>query len=127
MRKGECTYDDFLRAFAMLRRMGPLQGVMKMIPGLGQQLGDLDVDESQLTRVEAVVHSMTPRERALPHVIDGKRRQRIARGSGTTVEQVNQLLEARKAMEKMMGQLGKGKLPALPGMAGVPAAGGPVR
>jgi signal recognition particle subunit SRP54 len=98
----------------MLRRMGPLQGIIKMIPGLGSQLGDVDVDEKQLGRVEAIVLSMTPLERAKPVVIDGKRRQRIARGSGSTVEQVNQLLEARKQMEKMMKQMGRGKMPALP-------------
>jgi signal recognition particle subunit SRP54 len=73
----------------------------------------VDVDEGKLKRVEAMVLSMTPKERAVPHVIDGKRRQRIARGSGSTVEQVNQLLEARKQMEKMMKQVGKGKMPAL--------------
>jgi signal recognition particle subunit SRP54 len=93
----------------MLKRMGPFQGVLKLIPGLGKQLGDVDVDEKQLGRVEAIVLSMTPRERSLPHVIDGSRRQRIARGSGTTVQQVNQLLLARKEMEKVMKQMGKGK------------------
>ena len=114
MRAGQFTFDDFLKAYKMLRRMGPLQGVLKMIPGLGKQLGDVDVDEQQLGRVEAIVLSMTPQERRTPIVIDGKRRQRIARGSGTTVEQVNQLLEARKQMEKMMKQMGRGKMPALP-------------
>jgi len=113
LRAGQFTFDDFLRAFKMLKRMGPLQGVLKMLPGMGQQLGDLDVDDSQMARVEAIVLSMTPRERALPHVIDGSRRQRIARGSGTTVEQVNQLLIARKEMERLMKQMGKGKMPDL--------------
>jgi signal recognition particle subunit SRP54 len=83
---------------------------------MGKQLGDIDVDDRQLARVEAIVLSMTPRERALPHVIDGSRRQRIARGSGTTVQQVNQLLEARKQMEKLMKQMGKGKMPDLAAM-----------
>ncbi|MBV8396846.1 MAG: signal recognition particle protein [Actinobacteria bacterium] len=122
MRKGQFTFDDFLRSFAMLRRMGPLQGVLKMIPGLGQQLDGLDIDENRLKRVEAIVHSMTPEERAIPHLIDGRRRQRIARGSGTTVEQVNQLLEGRKMMERMLKQMGKGKLPSLPGMPGTAPA-----
>ena len=124
LRKGQFTFDDFLRSAAMLRRMGPLQGVLKMIPGLGSQLGNVDVNEGQMGRIEAIVHSMTPHERAVPHVIDGQRRQRIARGSGTTVEQVNQLLEGRKMMEKMMKQMGQGKMPALPGL---PATGGPAR
>jgi signal recognition particle subunit SRP54 len=116
MMQGEFTFDDFLRSYKMLRRMGPLQGVLKMIPGLGKQLEGMDdVDERQLARVEGIVLSMTPQERRLPHVIDGSRRKRIAAGSGTTVEQVNQLLEARKQMAKMMKQLGKGKMPALPG------------
>jgi len=111
LREGRFTFDDFLRAQKMLRRMGPLQGVLKLIPGLGKQLGDLDVDERQLARVEAIVLSMTPRERAVPHLIDGSRRTRIASGSGTTVEQVNQLLAARKEMERLMKQMGKGKMP----------------
>jgi signal recognition particle subunit SRP54 len=114
--QGEFTFDDFLRSYKMLRRMGPLQGIIKMIPGLGKQLEGLDdVDDRQLARVEAIVLSMTPKERRFPHVIDGSRRKRIAAGSGTTVEQVNQLLEGRKQMAKMMKQLGKGKMPALPG------------
>ena len=111
---GQFTFDDFLKAYKMLRRMGPLQGILKMIPGMKDQLGDVDVDENQLGRVEAIVLSMTPQERRSPIVIDGKRRIRIANGSGATVEQVNQLLEARKQMEKMMKQMGRGKTPALP-------------
>jgi signal recognition particle subunit SRP54 len=96
-----------------------------MIPGMGKQLEGLDdVDERQMARVEAIVLSMTPHERRLPHVIDGSRRKRIAAGSGTTVEQVNQLLLARKQMAKMMKQVGKGKMPALPGMPGAPQAQG---
>jgi signal recognition particle subunit SRP54 len=122
--QGEFTFDDFLRSYKMLRRMGPLQGVLKLIPGLGSQLEGLgEVDERQLARVEAIVLSMTPQERRFPHVIDGSRRQRIAKGSGTTVQDVNKLLEARKQMAKAMKQLGKGKLPALPGM--VPGQNGP--
>jgi signal recognition particle subunit SRP54 len=123
--KGEFSFDDFLRSYKMLRRMGPLQGVLKMIPGLGSQLEGMEnVDERQLARVEAIVLSMTPQERRFPHVIDGSRRQRIAKGSGTTVQQVNQLLEARKQMAKMVKQLGKGKMPALPGQ---PVQNGPAR
>jgi signal recognition particle subunit SRP54 len=124
MLQGEFTFDDFLKSYKMIRRMGPLQGVLKLIPGIGNQLEGLDqVDEKQLARVEAIVLSMTPRERAVPHSIDGSRRQRIARGSGTSVEQVNQLLEARKQMAKMMKQLKSGKMPALGGLE-PPAANG---
>ncbi len=126
MRKGEFSFDDFLTSYKMLRRMGPLKGVISLIPGLGKQLDGLeDVDERHLARVEAIVLSMTPQERAMPHVIDGKRRRRIAAGSGTDVQQVNQLLEARKQMAAIMKQVGKGKLPALPGLS--EANGGPPR
>jgi signal recognition particle subunit SRP54 len=115
MRAGIFTFDDFLSAQKMLKKMGPLQGVIKMIPGLGNQLKDVDIDERQLARVEAIVLSMTPKERSMPHLIDGSRRQRIAAGSGQTIQDVNKLLSARKQMEKMMKQMGKGKMPTLPG------------
>jgi len=118
MLAGEFTFDDFLSSSRMMRKMGPLQGVLSMVPGLGKQLRDVDVDEGELDRAEAIILSMTPGERRRPDLIDGSRRQRIARGSGTSVQQVNQLLNARKQMAKMMKQLGKGKMPALPGMAG---------
>src|SRR5215210_159841 len=125
IRAGQFTFDDFLAAQKMLKRMGPLQGVLKLIPGLGSQLKDVDIDERQLARVEAIVLSMTPQERRTPHLINGSRRQRIARGSGTTVQQVNQLLSARKEMEKMMKQMGKGKMPGLP--AELTGQAGPTR
>ena len=115
MRAGEFTFDDFLTSYRMLRKMGPLQGVLKLVPGLGKQMQGLDVDEGQLARVEAIVLSMTPHERATPHVISMQRRRRIAAGSGTTIEEVNKLMAARKQMAKMMKQMGKGKMPALPG------------
>jgi signal recognition particle subunit SRP54 len=118
LRAGHFTFDDFLQAQKMLKRMGPLQGVLKMIPGVGNQFRDVDVDEGKLKRVEAIVLSMTPQERRMPHLIDGSRRRRIAAGSGTTVQEVNQLLGARKQMEKMMKQLGKGKMPALSAFGG---------
>jgi signal recognition particle subunit SRP54 len=121
MMAGEFSFDDFLKSYKMLRRMGPLQGVLKMIPGLGKQLDGLEqVDEKQLARVEAMILSMTPHERRVPHVIDGSRRKRIGAGSGTTVEQVNQLIDARRQMAKMMKMMGSGKMPSLPGM---PTAG----
>ena len=114
MMAGEIDFEDFLTSYRMMRRMGSFKSLMSMIPGMGNQLKDVDVDERELGRVEAMILSMTPRERRLPHVIDGSRRQRIARGSGTTVQQVNQLLNARKQMQKMMKQMTKGKMPSLP-------------
>jgi signal recognition particle subunit SRP54 len=120
LRAGEFTFDDFLSSYRMLRKMGPLQGVLKLVPGLGKQLQGLDVDEGQLARVEAIVLSMTPHERAMPHVINTQRRRRIAAGSGTSLDEVNKLMAARKQMAKMMKQVGKGKMPTLPGMPGPP-------
>jgi signal recognition particle subunit SRP54 len=116
LRAGEFTFDDFLASYRMLRRMGPLQGVLKLVPGLGRQLQGLDLDEKQLARVEAIVLSMTPQERRMPHIVSMQRRRRIAAGSGTSLDEVNKLVAARKQMAKMMKQIGKGKLPALPGM-----------
>ena len=129
MLQGQFSFDDFLRSYKMLRRMGPLQGVLKLVPGLGKQLEGLDdVDEKQLARVEAIILSMTPAERARPAILDGSRRQRVARGSGTSVEEVNRLLEARKQMEKLMKGMSRGKLPDLGSLAGgVPADGVPQR
>jgi signal recognition particle subunit SRP54 len=118
MMAGEMNFDDFLASYRMMQKMGSMKSLISMLPGVGKELKDVDVDEQQLRRVEAMILSMTPRERKLPHVIDGSRRQRIASGSGTTVQQVNQLLNARKQMQKMMKQLSKGKMPALPGLAG---------
>ena len=114
MRNGEFTFDDFLQSYRMLRRMGPVKGILKLLPGVGQQLDGIDIDEKQMARVEAMVLSMTPHERRLPHVINGPRRRRIAAGSGTTIDDVNKLLAARKQMQKMMKQMGKGKMPVLP-------------
>jgi signal recognition particle subunit SRP54 len=114
---GQLTFDDFLASYRMMRRMGPLKSVLSLIPGLGRELEGMDMDERELARMEAIILSMTPKERRMPHIIDGSRRRRIARGSGTTVQQVNQLLAARKQMEKVMKQMSKGKMPALPGLA----------
>jgi signal recognition particle subunit SRP54 len=126
MMKGQFTFDDFLKSYKMLRRMGPIQGVLKMIPGLGKQLEGMDeVDEKQMGRVEAIILSMTPQERGLPKVIDGSRRLRIANGSGTTVEEVNRLLDARKQMEKLMKGMSKGKMPDLGALAGQAPAAAP--
>jgi signal recognition particle subunit SRP54 len=113
LRQGHFTFDDFLQAYKMMRKMGPVRNIVSMIPGMGKQLQGVNVDEGQLGRVEAIVLSMTAEERSRPEIINGSRRARIAAGSGTSVQQVNQLLGARKQMEKMMKQFGKGKMPNL--------------
>ena len=118
IRKGQMTFDDFLQQMKQLRRMGPLSGILKMMPGVGQQLGNLDVDERELDRLQAIITSMTPEERANPSIINGSRRRRIARGSGTTVQAVNQLIKQFGQMQKVMKQLQQGKMPNLQQLAG---------
>jgi signal recognition particle subunit SRP54 len=117
LRAGQFTFDDFLQSYRMMRRMGPLKSIVGMIPGLGKQMQGVNVDDRELSRVEAIVLSMTAEERRRPEIISGSRRARIARGSGTTVQQVNQLLAARKQMQKVVKQLGRGKMPNLQSLA----------
>jgi signal recognition particle subunit SRP54 len=134
MMAGEFSFDDLLTSYRMLKRMGSVKSVLGLMPGIGKQLQGLEINEKDMARVEAIVLSMTPRERRMPHLIDLSRRRRIAAGSGTTLEQVNQLMSARKQMQKLMKGMSKGKMPALPpGMApggngaasGAPGLGGP--
>jgi signal recognition particle subunit SRP54 len=89
-----------------------------MMPGVGQQLGSLNVDEKELDRLEAIILSMTPEERADPKIIDGSRRRRIARGSGTSVQAVSQLVKQFSQMKKLMKQVAAGKMPSLQQLAG---------
>jgi signal recognition particle subunit SRP54 len=94
--------------------MGPLQSLLGMLPGFGgQQLKNMKVDERELDRIEAIMLSMTPEERRRPELIKGSRRLRIARGSGTTVQQVNQLVKQFGQMQKVMKQIGRGRMPDL--------------
>lgn len=124
MRKAEFTLDDFLDQLRQIRKMGPLEDLLKMIPGMGQKLKGIQIDERQLVRVEAIIQSMTPKERQDPSVINFSRRKRIAAGSGTTVTDVNRLLKQFEEMKKMMKQMtqaaqgrgkgkGKGKRPKM--------------
>ena len=105
------TLEDFLQQMRQVRKMGPLSGLIGMIPGMGamKQMKDAQVDEGQLDRVEAIILSMTPLERANPAIIKGSRRKRIADGSGTQVRQVNQLIKQFDQMRKLMRQMVSGK------------------
>ncbi|MBA2794548.1 MAG: signal recognition particle protein [Thermoleophilaceae bacterium] len=118
IKKNQFTLDDFLEQMQQVRSMGPLQGLLKMIPGMGQQLQGLSVDDRELDRLQAIITSMTAAERANPKIIDGSRRRRIARGSGTNVQAVSQLVKQFAQMQKMMRQLSQGKMPNLQGLAG---------
>jgi len=96
----------------MVRRMGPLSSVLGMIPGLaGHQLKNMKVDERELDRLQAIILAMTPGERRRPEIINGSRRLRIARGSGTNVQQVNRLIKQFGQTRKLMRQVGRGKVP----------------
>jgi signal recognition particle subunit SRP54 len=118
IRKDQFTLDDFLEQMKQVRNMGPLGNLLKMMPGVGSQLGALNVDEKELDRLEAIILSMTPAERANPKLIDGSRRRRIARGSGTNVQAVGQLVKQFAQMRKLMKQVAGGKMPDLQQLAG---------
>jgi signal recognition particle subunit SRP54 len=112
LRRNEFGLDDFLDQLKMVRKMGPLTSILGMIPGLaGHQLQNMKVDERELDRIQAIILSMTPEERRRPELIKGSRRLRIARGSGTNVQQVNKLVKQFGQMRKMMRQVGRGKMP----------------
>jgi signal recognition particle subunit SRP54 len=114
LRRNEFTLEDFLKQLKTLRKMGPLQSILGMLPGLsGQQLSQMKVDEREIDRVEAIVLSMTLEERRRPELIKGSRRLRIAKGSGTSVQQVNQLVKQFDQMRKLMRQIGRGNMPDL--------------
>jgi signal recognition particle subunit SRP54 len=112
---GKFDFEDFLRQMRMIKRMGPLSGLLGMIPGLGSQLRDVEIDDRQLGRVEAMVTSMTARERRNPKLLSNQSRvRRIARGSGTTQKDVQMLVKQFGEMQKMMKQMGKGGVPKMP-------------
>ena len=117
LRSNEFTLEDFRDQLKMIRKMGPLESIMGMLPGMGniKALADNKPDDKQMSRVEAIINSMTPDERRKQHIINGSRRKRIARGSGTSVEEVNRLLKQFVQMQKMLKQLG--------GMAGLAGGG----
>jgi signal recognition particle subunit SRP54 len=112
---GKFDFEDFLRQMRMIKKMGPLSGLLGMIPGLGNQLKDVEIDDRQLNRVEAMVTSMTARERRNPKLLSNPSRvRRIARGSGTTQKDVQMLVKQFGEMQKMMKQMGKGGVPKMP-------------
>jgi signal recognition particle subunit SRP54 len=118
IRKQQFTLDDFLDQMHQIRKMGPLTSLLKMMPGVGSQLGGLKVDDRDLDRLQAIITSMTPEERRNPAILNGSRRRRIALGSGTNVQAVNQLVKQFGQMQKMMRSLSQGKMPNLQQLAG---------
>jgi len=134
--EGEFTLDDFLEQLQQLKKMGPLSSVLGMLPGMPKEMKDAEVDDDSLKPIEAIIHSMTPEERARPQIINGSRRTRIARGSGTQVSDVNRLVKQFGEMQKMMKRFGMagskkkgrralaGLTGQMPDLAGLPGLGG---
>ena len=116
---GEFGLADFLQQMQMVRKMGPLSKIFGMLPGMGEMKDQLNnIDEKEVDRIEAIIHSMTPAERDNPKIIDGSRRARIAKGSGTQVSDVNNLVNRFFEARKMMTAMASGKMPGMPGLPG---------
>jgi signal recognition particle subunit SRP54 len=113
LRKQEFGLDDFLDQMRQIRKLGPLQSLLGMIPGLGQEMRGVKVDEKEFDRLQAIILSMTPQERRHPELIKGSRRLRIAQGSGTNVQAVKQLIKQFEQMRKVMRQVSSGRMPDL--------------
>ena len=107
LRKNKFDFDDFLKQIKLIKKMGSLSSLLGMIPGISSQIKNAQVDDKALVKVEAIIHSMTKEERSLPKVLNGSRRKRIARGSGTSVQDVNRLIKQFGEMQKMMSALNK--------------------
>ncbi|MBU0983656.1 MAG: signal recognition particle protein, partial [candidate division Zixibacteria bacterium] len=112
--KAKFDFEDFLEQMAQLKKMGPLESVIGMIPGMGKQLKGIKFDEREIERTAAIIKSMTAQERRNPQMIDGSRKKRIAAGSGSSVQMVNQLLKQFFNMQKMFSKFNKKKLKGLP-------------
>src|SRR4051812_15519050 len=124
LQSGDFTLDDFLEQMQQVRKMGSMSKMLGMLPGMGQFREQLDnFDEREIDRIQAIIQSMTPTERANPKMIDGSRRARIARGSGRQVSDVNSLVDRFFEARKMMQQFAKGAMPGLPGMPGMAGGG----
>ncbi len=125
LQQGQFTLDDFLDQMQQVKKMGPLSGLIGMIPGLPKEVRSADIDDSMMGPIEAVIRSMTPEERRNPSIINGSRRARIARGSGTTVQEVNNLLDRFKQMQTYMRQMAS--MSGVMGRAARRATSGPKR
>jgi signal recognition particle subunit SRP54 len=123
---GQFTLEDFLSQLRQVKKMGSLGGLMKLMPGMSKDMREAagQIDDGEVAKVEAIVCSMTPAEKNDTAVIDGSRRSRIARGSGTSIQDVNTLLKQFKEMQKMMKGMASGNMPNIPGMGAMPGMGG---
>jgi signal recognition particle subunit SRP54 len=108
--EGRFTFENFLDAMQQMKKMGPLQGIIGMLPGVPKELKQANIDDKELDRVEGIIRSMTPAERIDPSIINGSRRLRIANGSGSTTAQVNLLLKQFNEMQRQMAAMGLGRV-----------------
>jgi signal recognition particle subunit SRP54 len=109
MAKNQFDFNDFLTQIAQIKKMGNLKDLVSMIPGVGKVIKDVDLDGDSFKSVEAIIYSMTPKERTNPEMLNGSRRIRIAKGSGTNIQEVNNLLKRFEEMKKMMKTMMKQK------------------
>ena len=107
LRKNKFDFDDFLKQIKAIKKMGSLSSIIGMIPGIGSQIKNASIDERALIKVEAIINSMTLEERSVPKILNGSRRKRIAKGSGTSIQDVNRLIKQFNEMQRMIGQLSK--------------------
>ena len=122
LKKAEFDFNDFLDQMNQIKKMGGMASIMSMMPGMPQMKGDMDIDDSAMDRVEAIILSMTKQERANPSILNPSRKQRIARGAGVSIQEVNRIVKQFDQMKKMMkqlpGMMGGGKRRGLGGMFG---------
>ena len=114
--RNQFDFNDFLAQIEQIKKMGNIKDLLGMIPGVGKAVKDMDIDDNAFKSVEAIIRSMTPKERANPDIINNSRKERIARGSGTTLQEVNKLMKQFEQIRKTMKSVAGGKFPGLPGM-----------
>lgn len=122
IKRSEFNYDDFLEQLNVIRKMGSIRDLLGMIPGMDKAMRNVQIDDNAFSKIESIIFSMTKQERAQPKILNGSRRLRIAKGSGTSIQDVNRLIKQFEDMQKMMKQMtnGKMKMPKMPGGMGMP-------
>ncbi len=120
MMRNEFTLEDFLQQMQQVKRLGPISQLLDMLPGMGRLSKEVDLSnaENEFKKIEAIIRSMTPKERTNPRILNASRRRRIAAGSGNSVQDVNALLKQFRQMQRLMQQMSKGRLPNIPGLLG---------
>ena len=118
IKKNKFDYNDFISQLEQIKKMGDIKSLLNMIPGLGKAMKGVDIDNSAYTKIECMIQSMTPKERANPELMNLSRKKRIAQGSGKTIDDINQFIKQFEQMSKMMHQFSTGKMPMMPQQKG---------